>query len=213
MNQIRNVPFTVIGFAVLTWILISNGVEYGDVIIIQPSDGITTVLNPFIYIAGMFFHTDVLHYRFNMFLFVPFGILLTWLTSNRHVLGVMIVSHFLTRIARVGISLSLGIISIGVGSSLAVFGIMAASLVRVTGVAMKDATEEALQVSLFGVLAIFMSGLFMVTVLAGGTVVDHLGHALGFLFGGAVESMYVFKMHEKEKKEKTNEYEFLHKRR
>ncbi|MDY7082135.1 MAG: rhomboid family intramembrane serine protease [Halobacteria archaeon] len=203
------VPFTVMIFAGITYVFITNGIGYET----SPRIGIEVVFNPLLYIAGLFFHADMGHYWGNMLLFVPFGILMTWLTSNRHVLGIILVSHFLATVTRVGIGLSIGIISIGVGASLAVFGVMAATLVRATGIGLKNTPEQVLQAVVYLVLGLALLALFMLAIAAGNTVVDHLGHALGFLFGGAVESMYVFRKYGKdEEATDTNDYKLAHRR-
>lgn len=203
------VPFTVLGFAVLTYYFAVSGAGYER----AGRIGLEVVFNPLLYVGGLFFHVDMGHYWGNMTLLVPVGVLLTWLTSNRHVAGVMLVSHLLARIVHVGIALSIGIITVGVGSSLAVFGVLAAALVRSIGVAFADLDSRVMQGVVYLALGIALLALFLLAVAAGSTVVDHLGHALGFLFGGAVEAIYVFERYGKDEEEVSRGPDFMHRRR
>lgn len=61
-------------------------------------------------------------------------------------------------------------------------------------------------------LGIALLALFLLAVAAGSTVVDHLGHALRFLFGGAVEAIYVFERYG-EDGEEGGDPDFMHQRR
>ncbi|MDY6779393.1 MAG: rhomboid family intramembrane serine protease, partial [Halobacteria archaeon] len=203
-----NVPFGVLGFAVLTYVFVKNGIGY----YVSPDVGMGAVLNPLLYTLGIFFHAEMAHYWGNMLILVPLGVLLTWFTNNRHVLGVMFISHLLATLTRVAIYFSVGTISIGVGSSLAVFGVIAATLVRTTGIGLRNTPDGVLRGTVYVLLGLSLLALLLVPVVVGNTVVDHLGHALGFMFGGAIESLYVFREYSDESQEASTDYTLAHRR-
>lgn len=76
---VGSVPVTVLGIALVSGLLAAGGIRFDDVFELS-------LLNPFVYTTNMLFHSDWGHYAGNMWLWIPFGVLLTWLTSNRHVL-------------------------------------------------------------------------------------------------------------------------------
>jgi membrane associated rhomboid family serine protease len=66
-------------------------------------EGLSTfpyLLDPFFYFGTIFTHSGASHYVANMYFLVPAGIILTYLTSNREVLGVVLVSHLPTAVRR-----------------------------------------------------------------------------------------------------------------
>ncbi|MCW8173021.1 rhomboid family intramembrane serine protease [Natrialba swarupiae] len=83
----------------------------------------------------MFLHLDWSHFRTNMLLWMPFAILLTWMTSNRHVLGLVVGTNVLTSPV-----LAIGGMAVW-GLSGAVFAVVAATLVRATGYAMRGVSR------------------------------------------------------------------------
>lgn len=145
------------------------------------------MFNPLYHVASLFFHENWAHYESNVLLLVPLGVLLTVLTSDRHVLLVVLTSHVLASVVTTATQLGFGI-----GTSAAVMAVAAAALVRLVGESFEGVSAAALQSAVVGMLAPFLVALYVLVVLLGGGPVGHLAHFLGFLFGGAIEAMYVF---------------------
>lgn len=181
------VPVTVLGMALVSGVLAANGIRFDDVFQL---DGVPYLFNPFTYTVNTLFHSDWGHYAGNMRLWIPFGFLLTWLTSNRHVLVLAVVVSVQKT--------ATGILIQGptVGMSGVVLGVAAAALVRSVDYALQDASAAAVQTVVVGLMAPLAAGLLVVMILAGPRTIADFSHFLGFLFGGAVEAMYVF--HERE---------------
>lgn len=182
------VPVTVLAIALVSGVLASAGIRYGDVLGVTP-------FNPLYYVTNAFFHSDWGHYAGNMRIFVPFGVILTWYTSNRHVLGVAVTAHILASI----IAAASG--QIGVGSSSMALAVAAATLIRATGHAFSGASAESLQAMLAGVFAPLVVGFLLLVIFLGGAgTVAHVHHFFGFLYGGAIEAMYVLGNRESEER-------------
>jgi len=174
------VPVTVVAIALLCWALAANGVRFEDVFRLR-------LWNPLVYVLNGVFHSDWGHFAGNMRLWIPLGAVLTWLTSNRHVLGLAVTAQVLATV----VSLAIG--QFGVGLSAVVLAVGAATLVKATGVAMGDASATAVQITVAGVFAPALVGFLLVAILAGpATEIGHFAHFFGFLYGGAIEAMYVF---------------------
>jgi len=181
------VPVTVLGIAWVSGVLAAEGIRFDDVF---EFPGLPWLLNPFNYTVNMLFHADWGHYAGNMRLWLPFGAIMTWLTSNRHVLWLVVA---------VGVGkTATGILIQGptVGMSGVVFGVGAAVVVRSTGYALQDASLETLQIIVVGLLTPLATGFLIVMIFAGQRWIADFSHFLGFLFGGAIEAMYVFDEHE-----------------
>jgi membrane associated rhomboid family serine protease len=176
------VPVTVLGIALVSGLLAANGIRFDDVFELH-------LLNPFVYTVNMLFHSDWAHYTGNMWLWIPFGVLLTWLTSNRHVLMLVVVVGFQKT--------ATGILIQGptVGMSGVVLGVGAAAMVRSTFYAMPDASSETLQTIVAGLMIPLATGLLLVMIFAGPRWIADFSHFLGFVFGGAIEAIYVFDSH------------------
>lgn len=186
-SRLRYVPVTVVAFAAVSGLISAEGVEFTDFFALNGA----IVFNPATYTINMLFHAGGWsHYTGNMWLWVPFGVLLTWLTSNRHVLGLAVVVNALTVVVAIWIE------GVGLGLSHVVLGVAAATLVRATGIALQNASTEALQVVVTILLVPTLGGLFLVMALAGARWVADLYHLLGFLFGWAIEAIYVFADHD-----------------
>ena len=186
---VGNLPITVGVVALIAWYFATNGIYVTEA-------GAAARLNPINHVMNMFLHAGWGHFEGNMQLWLPFGVVLTWLTSNRHVFGVAVVSHVLTSMV------GLAIHRFGIGMSIAVFAVIAATLVRSTGYAFQNASMESLQTALAGLLVPVLGGLFLIVLVAGNTRVGHFAHFLGFLFGGAIEAMFVFTGHETDENER-----------
>lgn len=173
------VPVTVGVVAVISWYLASIGARFTELFAMH-------ILNPFLYLAGMLFHESWAHFTGNLRWLLLFGVLLTWLTSNRHVFGVIVVAEFLSQL----ISTAIG--QPGIGLSGTVFALAAALLVRATGIAMGDASSDTLSAAITGVFTPVAVGFLVVAILLGGdSRIAHFSHFFGLLFGGAIEAVYV----------------------
>jgi len=180
------IPIVIGLLAILCWFFDANGIRYDDV---YPEADITRALlfDPVYHSINMFLHFDHAHFSWNMRLLLPFGIVFTWLTSNRHVLVVVVFSQLLANILS-------GIVGQFVfGISGVMLALIAASLVRSTGYAFQDASPETVQTIVGTLLSLAAMALFLIFLGAGGSSwIAHFHHFLGFLFGGAIESIYLF---------------------
>lgn len=175
------VPVTVAVVVGVSWLFLAAGIDGGRV-----DHSLLTLVNPLWYLTSMVVHADAAHFQGNMTLIVPFGVVLTLLTSNRHVLLVMVVPHALGNLLRVAVAPAFAY-----GASGAAFALVAATLVRSTGYAMDTASRESLGTALVGLLTPFLFGFLLVAVLAGVSPTAHFVHFFAFLFGAAIESLYV----------------------
>jgi len=173
-------PITVGLFAVVGWVLVVYDVSQFQLGFV-PSQR-----DPVEMMSSMLFHEGMGHYRGNMlYAFVPFGVVLTLLTSNRHVLGTILVSHGVPAVG-------LGWIGwLGVGSSIAAFGILSATLVRSIELGMQNESDEMFQMIVLGLLAPFVSTLFVLALFNVPPDINHTGHFLGFLCGAGYEYVFV----------------------
>jgi len=188
----RYVPLTAIGVALICWLFAAGGIRIYDVISADPP----SLWNPFAYVLPMFFHFNWEHFIGNIRLWIPFAIVFTLLTSDRHLLGLAVTVNVLTVITGLAVG------EYGVGLSSVVFGVIAATLVRSVGIAMQDASMETLQTMLVVVFTPAMVGFFLLAIVnpgaAGLSNVAHFSHLFGFLFGGAIEAIYVLEGHEED---------------
>ncbi len=188
---LSNVPVTVLVFAAIAWYLAANGI-YPD----QSEMGLASLVNPLYYIGSLFLHSDWAHFQSNMTFWIPFGIALTVLTDNKHVFLVAVLSHLLMAIV------SAAMLRGGIGMSGAVSAVEAAALVRSTGYAMQNASMETLQAAIVGLFVPAAAGFLLIMILAGNSPIGHFEHFTAFVFGGAIEAMYVFGNHESEATER-----------
>lgn len=186
---LSKVPIVVAGIAVVCWLFASYGVYF------DPNPGLGVMLNPLNYLLSMVLHSDWGHFAGNMRLWIPIGIVFTLLTNNREVFVVAVLSHLMTQIV------SNGMFRFGAGLSIAVFAIMAATLVRSTGIAFQNYSKETVQWALAGMMVPILGAVFMVVVLIGPSPVGHLEHFFGALFGAAIEAFYVFDDHDSDPSE------------
>jgi len=175
------VPVTVAVVVGMSWLFLAAGVDGGRV-----DRSLATLVNPLWYLTSMVVHADADHFWGNATLIVPFGVVLTLLTGNRHVLLVMVVPHVLGNLLRVAVAPAFAY-----GASGAAFALVAATLVRSTGYGMGNASRESVETVLAGLLVPFLVAFLLVAVLAGVGPTAHFVHFFAFLFGAAIEAMYV----------------------
>ena len=176
----RKFPFTILVIAVVEWILVTNGLRIETVFGPSPSP-----FNPLFHLSNQFFHVDFGHYRGNMLVLVPLGVVLTLLTSDKHVLAVVVGADALASF----------VYHIGsgpvVGSSGIAFAIIGVLLVRTVGDAMQNASMEWLLTIMVGLFLPFFLVLFIVAIALQGAWVAHFEHLLAFCFGGMLEAAFV----------------------
>jgi membrane associated rhomboid family serine protease len=181
VTAFRFVPVTVGAVAVLGWMLVTNGVQYTDLFTYGRFD-------PFRYLARMLFHTDFEHFLGNLRLWVAFGVVFTFLTNNRHVLGVVVVAEFLATVVGTGV---------GVGLSGAVLAVAGALLVQATAMAVGDVPTGTLLAAFIGAFVPVAVAFLSLAVFVGGAGnVDHFAHFYGLMFGGATEAVVVLAGHD-----------------
>lgn len=119
----------------------------------------------------------------NVILLVVFGTLLTLLTGNLHVVTVTVLSYLLTQLLMVCVVCS------GYGMSVVAFSVVAAGIVRAIGYVMRDLSAEAFEY-VFALLALptFLAVFYGIV---GGMGTSLVGSAAGFMFGGAIEALFV----------------------
>lgn len=173
-------PVTVAAFAAVGWVLVVLDVPQFQIPFLP------SLWDPLELLSSMLFHEGMGHYRGNMlYAFVPFGVVLTLLTSNRHVLGVVLVSHGVP-------ALLLGWLGwLGVGSSIAAFGVLSATLVRSVGLATQNESDATVLATAFGLLVPFLATLWLLALINVPPDISHVGHFLGFLCGAGYESASV----------------------
>lgn len=188
------VPWTVIGVSLLAVWIAQEGIWFVPGTPAHP-------LDPVPYVAGMLFHESWDHLVGNLRLWIPIGVVLTWLTSNRHVLGLIVAVQVLTQV----VSMAVG--RPGLGLSVAVFGVATATLVRATAIAARHASTDGLQVAVAGALVPVLGALLFLAVLVGGdSPIGHFPHFFGALFGGAIEAMYVLQDRQRTEREQAAEF-------
>ncbi|MES3517438.1 MAG: rhomboid family intramembrane serine protease [Natronomonas sp.] len=170
-RSLRRFPVTVPLIAVVGGLLVGTGITVSDVFQ-QPSP-----FNPLLHLGTLVFHNGVSHYVENMLLFVPLGVGLTLLSSDRHAFVVIVGAHvsgsFLTALLADG----------GTGSSIAVFALIAALFLRATD---RIEAEQSVGVPWFVVVGVLPAVFGVVLFGSGG--IGHPGHLLGYLFGWAIEA-------------------------
>jgi len=178
------VPVVALGIAGICWVFAMGGIWGTE----TPSmTRLGAMINPVYHATNMFIHFDWGHLRNNLRLWIPIAILFTWLTSNRHLLVVIIGAH-----------ISANVVSAAVGSfvfglSGVVFAVCAALVARATAITVQNQPSDVQQVAVSSALIVFGGGFFFVFLLIGHQDgIAHFGHFLGFLFGGAIEAIYVF---------------------
>lgn len=139
------------------------------------------------HVLNLFMHAGTGHYVGNMVPFLLFGVALTWLTTNAHVTALVLVTHVLGSLL---VELTVGVH--GIGTSLAVAGLIAATVVHTAALLLGKTAS--------GLVRRVLGAAFALTVLLGflwiagvGTVLLQLSdfHVWGWLVGGVAETVWV----------------------
>jgi membrane associated rhomboid family serine protease len=151
-------------------------------------EGLSTfpyLLDPFFYFGTIFTHSGASHYVANMYFLVPAGIILTYLTSNREVLGVVLVSHLPTA----AFCATIGLTALGAGA--AAYGVLAAVLVRTTWFCAEEYSGAVRVASSIAVVVLSGVALTALVVVSGASQVAYIIPLSGFVLGGTFESLRV----------------------
>ena len=181
MLRLRNLPVTVGFIALVSGFFVRVGFD-------SYPEGLSTfpyILDPFFYFGTLFTHSGMSHYLSNMYFLVPAGILLTYLTSNRKVLYVVLVSHLPTAAVCATIDLT------ALGAGAAAYGILAAVLVRTTWFCAEDYSGALRVASSIAVVALAGAGLVSLVMVSGAPQVAYIIPLSGFVLGGTFESLRV----------------------
>jgi|GEM_PF-1631067 len=180
----RKFPLTILAIAGIGWFLAANGIYYEEVLGTDPS-----IWNPLRHVGAIVFHNGWGHYRGNLPFLLAFGVAMTLLTTDEHVLGLILVSNVIGSL----------LYAVGggqvVGSSGAVFAVFAGLIVRSTGDAMQNESTETLLATEFGLLAPFVVVLYFLMIVVGGDGIAHMGHFMAFAWGGLYELGFVLVGH------------------
>jgi membrane associated rhomboid family serine protease len=87
LRTLGYVPVTVLILVAVSLYFEVNGIRHED---LYPTLSRALLFDPVYHLVNAFLHFDRAHFTWNMRLLIPFGVLLTWLTSNRHVLVVVV---------------------------------------------------------------------------------------------------------------------------
>ena len=150
-------------------------------------------LDPVGLLGGAVFHSGPGHYWGNVWFVVPFGVVLTWLTNNRHVLAVVVVPQYLSAAC---FTLFTG--ATVVGASGVAFAFLGAVLVRAVGLTFRSTSTETLLAAILGAVCPFLVALFLLRLFVGVTSVAHMGHLLSFTVATALETGAVLSAHDGE---------------
>lgn len=172
---LRRVPFTVIVVVAVSGWFASKGVSGYP----RGLSSLPFHLDPLYYVGTLFIHSGVPHYLTNMYFFVPAGIILAYLTSDRKVFYVVLVSHLPTAL----VCSLLGLTVIGTGA--AAYGLLAAVLVHATWSYSSGFSGTARVIPSICVVLLAAAALIVAT---GGALVAYIIPVSGFVLGGAYES-------------------------
>ena len=179
-KSIGTVPFTVATVALVSWVLVTSGVnEYPG-----GFSSLPFLLDPLYYVGSLFVHSGMSHYVANMLFFVPAGLALTYLAGDKRVVAVVVAAHVPTAVVAVYIGEGAGV----VGATAAAYGLLAAVLVRSVWVGTEIYDPMVRVVSAVGVFAFAGLALLLAT---GGAITVQYAPVVGFVFGGALETRYV----------------------
>ncbi len=181
--SLGNVPFVVGGIAVLSGWLVA---EHGGYTTDEISGSLLTLFDPTLYMLTVFLHESWSAYIESMYFFLPAGIALTYMTNNKNVLGVVVVSHvFAVLLSAIALGLAFA------GTLAAAYGLLAATMVRATKFGTEKYSEKTQQGAPMAVLVVAVLGLLMlVTTSADGG--QYLPVLVGFVFGGSFEASRVY---------------------
>jgi membrane associated rhomboid family serine protease len=176
--SIGNIPIVVTVIAGLSgYIIFEHGGYTGNEI----SGEFVTFLNPAHYLVSLFIHENWSQYISSMYFFVPAGVVLTYITSNKNVLAVIGASHIFA-VLSCGVWLNLAVS----GTTAAAYGLLAATLVSAVHIYAEGYSRKVQVVAPVGILIISTLGLISVT--------ETVGYAqvlMGFIFGGSFEGARV----------------------
>lgn len=180
--SLSHIPFVVVGIAAVSgWVV----VEYGGYAGGNLAEGRLALIDPTVYIVSLLLHESWSAYVGSMYFFLPAGVLLTYMTTNRSVLGVVVVSHVST-VLLTGLSFDMTF----AGTTAAAYGLLAANITRATRIGTEKYSERTQRGAPLGTLVIATLGLFMLTTTSD-FALRYTPLLIGFVFGGAFEASRV----------------------
>lgn len=180
------VPVVVFVLAGLGWLTLALGLPIETVLTPIPD-----WVDPFGLLGAAVFHSGPGHFEGNMWILVPFGTVLTWLSSNRHVLLVAVVPQYLA-----GLLHTLFAGGTLVGSSGVAFAFLGAVLVRGVGLTFRDSSTATLLSAVAGVVTPLVVALFVLRLFVGASQIAHLVHLVAFAFAAMLETATVVSAHD-----------------
>ncbi|MDZ7687668.1 MAG: hypothetical protein U5J64_02915 [Halobacteriales archaeon] len=173
-----NLPVVVAFIAVVSGWFALEGIGYNR---ITPP----TLLNPVYYVELLFVHSSREYFLVSMYFFVPSGLAMTYLTSNRKVFVTVAVSHVS---AVVFTELLSG--QIVTGTSAVAYGLLSATAVHAAYIGSKRysfSTQTAAPISIFIISGI---GILLIGTVSGGFF-QNVPLIIGFAAGGSLECLTV----------------------
>lgn len=173
-------------------------------------EGITTprltyggLINPLYYIELLFVHSGWEHFLMNMYFFVPAGVLLTYLTNNKKVFEVVAVAHVSSVIVT-----DFAFDQAMTGTTAAAYGLLAATAVRSTYIGSRRYSSSTQTAAPLGIFVVSAIGILMMGVASDG-LLQNVPLIVGFVAGGALESLRVISKTRKTNKKDIRDVEEL----
>jgi len=166
-----NVPIVVGLIAAASgWLVLEYGVYTADF-------SREVLVSPFYYVTTLFLHRGWAEYVASMYFFVPAGVSLTYMTSNKNVLAVVFGSHAFAALVS-GFWMGLAV----TGTAAAAYGLLSATMVRAARIYAEGFSSMTRMLAPAGLLVVATFGLLSVTESAVYSPV-----LMGFVFGGSFE--------------------------
>jgi len=172
--SLGDVPIVVAVVAAASGWLVTKGIE-------PPPYPPEALINPIQYVVVLFTHEGWSQYVASMYFFIPGGIILTYITSNKNALGVIVASHIFA-VLSCGAWLDMAVF----GTTAAAYGLLAATIVGATHLGTENYSKRVQIAVPVGVLVISTFGLIAVTQTS-----EHAQVLMGFVFGGSFQSARV----------------------
>lgn len=139
------------------------------------------LIKPIHYAVVLFSHEGWSQYVASMYFFIPGGVVLTYITSNKNALGVIAASH-ICAVLSCGVWLEMAVF----GTTAAAYGLLAATIVAATHIGTGNYSEKVQVGVPIVVLIVSAFGLVAVTQTS-----EHAQVLMGFVFGGSFQGIQV----------------------
>ena len=179
-NQlIKRVPLGDVPIVVVLIAAVSGWMAYVGITPRTYTSG--ALINPVQYTITLFTHEGWSQYVASMYFFVPGGIALTYITTNKNALGVIAASH-ICAVLSCGAWLDMAVF----GTTAAAYGLLAATIVAAVHVYTDDYSEKVQVGVPIAVLIVSAFALAAVTQTS-----EHAQVLMGFVFGGSFQGIQV----------------------